>query len=189
MIELEKIKQAKDYIEMLADGVDPTTGEVLSDDTMLNNVSLSRIFFYVSDVLKQVIENNGITGQHRQAKQKLEPFNLPDELSRQIEITEAPAMIKHFTSRINSLIDESVMQKLKVTALTTWLVNNGFLCEEIVNDKKRKKPTEEGEMIGITSEFREGRHGNYLAILYNDSAQRHLVSNLDQIIKISNGDM
>ena len=162
MPELEKLEYAKDWMDRLAEGVDPTSGELLSEDTVLNNTDITRCFFYVSDVLRQVIENNGEINKRVKRKTKLQPFMLPDDLRNQIEITEAPTMITHFTGRINSLIDENTMKKLKVTELTRWLVNNGLLCEEVVNDKKRKKPTKAGEKIGIFSEEREGRYGNYL---------------------------
>jgi len=185
MTELERLKDAKDYMDRLAEGVDPTSGEILSDDTVLNNVDLSRCFFFTSDILRQVIENNGEIKQIRRTK--LQPFMLPDDLRNQIEITETPTMITQFTGRINGLIDDNVMRKLKVSALTTWLVNNGLLCEEIINDKKRKTPTKAGEKKGISSEKREGRYGDYLAVLYSGSAQRHIVNNLEQIIAISNG--
>ena len=187
MTELERLISAKDCMDKLANGMDPTSDEVLPKDTILNNVSISRGFFLISDVLRQVIENGG-TVTKRTGKSHLPPFTLPDELRNQIEITEQPTMIKHFTDRINSLADESAMRKLKVTALTSWLVSNGYLCEEVVNDKKRKKPTKAGEKLGIYSEEREGQYGGYLAILYKESAQRHIVSNLNQIIAISNGE-
>lgn len=188
MTELEKIRYAKVFIDKLAEGIDPISGEALPEDTILNNVRLSRCFYFVSDILRQVIVNDGVANRQSRRKVVLPPFALPDEMCSQIEITSAPTMIKHFTDRINSLIDDSVMKKLKVTAFTTWLVNNGFLCEEVINDKRRKKPTKTGEEIGIFSEVREGQHGGYLAILYNESAQRYLVSNLEQIIEISNGE-
>jgi hypothetical protein len=187
MTELEKIEQAKIYMDQLAAGIDPISGEALSEDTVLNNVSLSRCFFFVSDILRQVIDNDGIAVRQIRRKVMLPPFSLSEEMREKIEITATPAMIKHFTDRVNSLIDDSAMQKLKVTAFTTWLLNNGFLCEEVINDKRRKRPTKAGEDMGISSEFREGQYGGYLAILYDESAQRLLISNLDQIISISNG--
>jgi len=186
MTELEKLKSVKDCMDRLAEGVDPTSGEILSADTILNNVDLSRSFFYISDILRQVIENNGVVAKRTRKNRILSPFALPDDFYNKIEITEEPAMITQFTERINGLIDESVMRKLKVTTLTAWLVNNKLLCEETVNDRKRKKPTKAGVKIGISSEERDGRYGRYLAILYNESAQRHIVNNLEQITAILN---
>jgi len=187
MAEIEKLRHAKNYMDKLAEGIDPISGAALPNDTLLNNISLSRCFYFVSDILGQVIENGGLIAGKARNSALLPPFALPDDLREKIEITSSPTMIKSFTDRINGFVDESAMQKLKVTALTTWLVNNGFLCEEIVNEKKRKKPTKAGEELGIYSEARDGQYGGYLAVLYKESAQRYLISNLDQIIEISKG--
>ncbi|MCL2663009.1 MAG: hypothetical protein FWE83_06720 [Oscillospiraceae bacterium] len=188
MTEMEKLFSSKECMDKLSNGIDPISDEVLPKDTVLNNVELLRHFFYVSDILRQVIENGGSVAKRAQSRSYLPPFKLPIEQHSQIEITTTPVMIKHFTDRINSQIDEKTMRKLKVTAITGWLVSNGFLCEEIINEKKRKKPTEEGEKLGIYSENREGYFGNYLAILYKESAQKQIVDNLEQIIMISNGE-
>jgi hypothetical protein len=188
LTELEKIKRAKIYMDQLAEGVDPISGDAIPDDTILNNVRLSRCFFFVSDILRQVIENNGVAPRQKIIKAMLPPFSLPNNLREQIEITIEPVMITHFTNRINRLIDENAMQKLKVSAFTKWFANNGFFEEIIVNEKRRKRPTKTGEEFGIISELRVGQYGEYLAILYNEDAQRYLVGNLDQIISISNGE-
>jgi len=189
MAEIEKLRQAKICMDKLAEGIDPTSGTVLPNDTLLNNINFSRCFFFVSDILGQVIENNGYIAGRSRNNAMLPPFALPDNMRDKIDITSSPAMIRSFTARINGLVDDSVMQRLKVTAFTTWLVNNGFLYEETINDKKRKKPTKTGEELGIYSEARDGQFGSYVAVLYKESAQRYLVSNLDQIIEISNGGM
>ena len=41
MTDIERVKDAKDCMDRLAEGVDPTSGEILLDDTVLNNVDLS----------------------------------------------------------------------------------------------------------------------------------------------------
>jgi hypothetical protein len=61
MTELEIMERARSYMEMLANGVNPLNGEYIPEDEVVNNVRLSRCFFYVADVLRQVIENGGVT--------------------------------------------------------------------------------------------------------------------------------
>ena len=61
MTELEKIAYAKSFIDKLANGVNPIDDSTIPDGDVVNNVRLSRCFFYVSDILRQVIENGGIT--------------------------------------------------------------------------------------------------------------------------------
>jgi len=47
----------------------------------------------------------------------LSPFILPQDMRDQIEVTAAPAMIKHFTDRINSMVDKSTKQENRPLAL------------------------------------------------------------------------
>ena len=61
MTELETLERAKMYLEKLANGINPIDGSVIPDGDIVNHVRISRCFFYVSDVLRQVIENGGVT--------------------------------------------------------------------------------------------------------------------------------
>ena len=60
MTELEKIEYAKSFIDKLANGINPLDDSPIPDNDIANNVRLSRCFFYVSDILRQVIENGGV---------------------------------------------------------------------------------------------------------------------------------
>ena len=60
MTELEKIAYAKSFIDQLAEGVNPLDGTPIPEGDIANNVRLSRCFFYVSDILRQVIDNGGV---------------------------------------------------------------------------------------------------------------------------------
>jgi len=188
MTNLEKLTNAKDFMDKLSNGINPVSDEMLTKEALLGNIDLSRCFFFVSDILRQVLENDGFIGRRGRSYTKLPPFALTDEQRNQVAITERPTMIRSFTEGINNLIDINAMRKLKVTAVTNWLVENDLLSEETVDEKKRKIPTKKGEKLGIYSEAREGQYGGYMAILYKEAAQRHIVENLDKIIKLSNGE-
>jgi len=183
--ELEKLQRAKLYIEQLAGGIDPISGRDLPEDSVLNQVRLSRCFFYVADVLGQVIGNGGQV-QRASASPLLPPFELSAELRSKIPI-EPSVMIKRFTESINALADLSAMRKLKMTALTAWLEERGYLRGDMYNNKKRRVPTDKGRAAGILSDERQGQYGNYTAILYNEDMQRLMIAHLDEIIAISNG--
>ena len=43
--ELDTMKHAKEYIDKLANGIDPFTDKPVPDDDIVNNVKLSRCFF------------------------------------------------------------------------------------------------------------------------------------------------
>ncbi len=52
MTELEKIERAKTYMEKLANGINPLDDTEAPDEDIINQVRLSRCFFFVSDVLR-----------------------------------------------------------------------------------------------------------------------------------------
>ena len=60
MTDLEIMQRAKMYMDNLAQGIDPISGQEVPNDSVLNNVRLARCFFYVSGVLDQVIANGKI---------------------------------------------------------------------------------------------------------------------------------
>ena len=57
MTELEKIAYAKSFIDKLARGINPINDREIPDDDVVNNPRLCRCFFYVSEVLGQIIIN------------------------------------------------------------------------------------------------------------------------------------
>ena len=59
MTELEKLEYAKTFIDKLASGINPIDNSPIPEGEVANNVRISRCFFYVSDILRQVIENGG----------------------------------------------------------------------------------------------------------------------------------
>ena len=70
MTEVEKIEYAKFFIDKLANGINPIDDSEISESELINNVRISRCFFYVSDILRQVIENGGITHPRTQTIKK-----------------------------------------------------------------------------------------------------------------------
>ena len=83
MTELEKIAYAKSFIDKLANGINPIDDSVIKDDDIVNNVRISRCFFYVSDVLRQIIDNGGIS-----KKKAFIPFDLTLEARSKFEYSD-----------------------------------------------------------------------------------------------------
>ncbi|MDR0914480.1 MAG: hypothetical protein LBM65_04880 [Oscillospiraceae bacterium] len=182
------LDRAKAYIDKLANGYDPFTNEPLEKDSLLNNVRLSRCFFFVSDILQEVIDNGGVVNKGSSSKQNLPKFELQPEQRSLITALDEPILISDLCNKINELANLESMRKLKVTAFGAWLLSKGFLTIVIINDKKHKEPTSEGRNIGILSEWVEYQNRGYYRLKYNKNAQQFLIDNLDEIIQISNGE-
>ena len=59
MTELEIIAHAQTYLEKLAKGINPLTGEEVGENDVINNVRISRCLFYTADLLKKIVDNKG----------------------------------------------------------------------------------------------------------------------------------
>lgn len=168
--EIDKLKRAKEYLQKLAEGIDPITDSELPDDTALNNVRLSRCFFYVAEVLQKVIDNGGrISGWQK-------PFAVTADELKRVVLSDQPVSISVFVKAVNDAVGNDGMKKLTHTTLTKWLVDEGFL--RVVKDdesKTHKELTEKSAGIGMSSEVRDGQSGAYTIILYNRQAQQFLL--------------
>ena len=68
-----------------------------------------------------------------------------------------------------------------------WLVESELLMEGTDSaGKKMRRPTYNGETIGIGVEQRNGVNGPYHVVVYNREAQTFILDNLDAIIARSN---
>lgn len=182
MTELEKIAYAKTFMDKLAQGINPLDDTPVREDDIVNNVRLSRCFFYVSDILRQVIEGGGITAS-RPVRQSKPEFNLTVEQRQAFEFSQKPIPVSDITEKLNDMTEDDAMLRLPATAITGWLVTVGMLEIMIGADgKSSKRPTEQGKAIGILTELRTGQYGTYTTVLYNEEAQRFILDNIDGII-------
>lgn len=178
MTEQELLQRAKEYIDKLANGINPLTGEYVSENDVVNNVRIARCLFYVSDVLGRVLTKGFPT-----KKQKKLPFFLSEEALSKLEYSETPLPITQFVQRINALIDENAMEKLSYKTVQGWLVQAGVLEEANGRYAKTKFcPTELGEQIGITIKERVNNYNSvYYVVYYELRAQKFIVNHLQEL--------
>lgn len=184
MTELETLERAKLYMEKLARGINPIDGSIIPDGDIVNNVRISRCFFYVADVLGRVIHNGGVTAPK---KQKKAAFCLSAEKRGDFEFSAAAIPVSEIAKRINALIDSESMSTLSYNAIRDWLISLGMLEEvQDSNGKSVKHPTAQGRSMGILLEERMGSGGTYFVVIYTLDAQRFIIDNLDAIIEFAN---
>ena len=179
MTELETMQRAKMYLDKLAQGIDPISGQEVPEDSVLNNVRLVRCFFYVSGVLGQVIANGGVIGR----KPKLDPFSINEVQLANVQISNEPIRVTQLVDRISDAAGNPGMKKLRTTVITDWLSEKGFLEKQTDPDgKSRRIPTHNGMMIGLSTQIRQGQYGEYQAVFYNADAQRFVLDNLEAML-------
>ena len=182
MTELETIQHAKNYLDKLARGINPLNDQPVPEEELINNVRISRCFFYVSDVLRRVLENGGIGNAPRP---KLPPFSIDHETLKGYVCTEEPLTISRIAERINELVDTTQMKKLSYSVVSKWLLEIGVLKEvELADGSHKKVPTEQGEQLGISLERRVNPYGReYKVVVYDRTAQQFVVDNLPELLE------
>ncbi len=182
MTEIEKLQYTKEFIDKLANGINPLDGVPIPEGDLMNEVRLSRCMFYVSDILRQVIENGGV-GRRKREKTTKTPFSLTPEQLSLYRFEARPISMSEFAKKLYDLAEDSQMEKPTYKRITAWLLSVGILAEETdASGHIRKYPTEEGVQLGITRETRKGRQGDYEVVTYNREAQQFMLDNLEAIL-------
>ncbi len=189
--ELDTMKHAKEYIDKLANGIDPFTGKPVPDDDIVNNVKLSRCFFYISGILEKVIENGGEVTAEKTVEvikpQKRGAVVITDEARARFKCFINEVSLSTFTDMINKHIDSDVSVKLKGSAIADWLTVIGMLSEErLPNGKLKRVPTENGisEGIRLNEYLTPGGFPRY-AIMLSPAAQQFILDNIDAIAEMN----
>ena len=102
MTDLEKIEYAKFFMDKLANGINPLDDSSIPESDVVNNVRLSRCFFYVSDILRQVVENGGVKPV-KVTKHRKKEFVLTDEERSKIQISEIPLSISEISYQVYNI--------------------------------------------------------------------------------------
>ena len=184
MTELEKMQRAKMYIDKMANGINPIDDIPAAESDVINNVRVSRCLFYVSDILRQVIENNGSINKTKSSKK---PFSISAEAQNKFPFSTVPIPVSEITKRLNDLANLDTCYKLKHTSVTSWLMDIGALELRVASDGKNiKRPTQQGVELGISTEKRVGINGTYVVVVYNKEAQQLIVDNIEAIVANAN---
>ena len=188
MTELEKIQYTKSFVDQMANGVNPITGEPIPETDLLRHERISRGMQYVSNILQQTIIKTEAEQQREQVRRLLSDrpsFTLPYEKRKQISLSDSPVSVSQIVRQINDQIEDPNMRRLQSKQVTEWLTVMGMLA--VKNDQKGipiKYPTDKGKQIGITSEHRSARGETYLVAVYSREAQQFIIDNLDAIIEL-----
>ena len=181
MTEIEKIAYAKGFLDALAEGINPLDGTALPEGDIVNNVRISRCLFFVSDVLRQVIENGGT---ERTSKPKKRKFSADDLAAlERFEYSDSPIYVSDIATRIKNLfVGEEITVPRK--QITKWLTANGAITETSEGfTKPTKVPTAFGKEIGLVAGTRTSAYGDtYGTIKYSRRAQEFIIDNFEAIL-------
>lgn len=178
----ERCYTAKLYLEKLSNGMDPFTGDDLPEDTMLNDVCLSRAFSLAADVMELFIKNG--CKINRGSKSERQPFRITEAQKGNITLTEEEVSITTIANRINKVLDADV-RKIQGFHIANWLEYQGLLTTELLSGKRNRVPTEQGKLVGITANLINYQGREFYKNMYNVNAQAFIIANIDEIAAFS----
>ena len=120
MTEVEKIAYAKSFIDKLAKGINPLDNTPIPDGDVAKNERLSKCFSYVSDILRQVCENGGVTPPRRMPKI---PFAVSVDQLERFEYSAEPIDVGEIAKRIYATAGNTCMKPISRRQILQWLLN------------------------------------------------------------------
>lgn len=178
----QKLKELKESIELLINGVDPLSKISFEADSILSsrhNKNILKDVVELIDLLMKLSDN-----PDKIDKRNKSDFYIAKDEREKIPLSDTPIPISTFTYTINEQIDTMLMKKLRATQITTWLFQQGYLSTiEHDDGKVFKVLTDKSSSIGLSSKEMINAYGRqYSVILYNSVAQKFIVDHLDMIV-------
>lgn len=175
--EIDKLQQAKMFMDYLANGIDPVSNTDADTET-LRNEQIIVCFRYISDILARDIY------QAETDIKKNDAFYITEEQLAELNVYSYNCKVSELANEINRVTVANRTKKLPATWINDWLEAEGYLCQ---SDLKSRIATEKGKQLGITTEYRRKDDGTeYYINLYTAQAQGFVFMHLNEIIAFRN---
>ena len=176
--EFEKCENAKTVLERIAKGIDPLTGELISEDSFLQDPRIIRCFYFVTEIMDNVVNGTYSRGGNRPSD-----FIITPEQKSNVILTDGKLGVNEFSKCINACIDASVSKKITGVELNRKLKKLGILSQEGTEDGKTRTITnEKSREFGFEMEKRNFNGVEYEKVLINDTGKKYLLDNLEAIM-------
>ena len=186
MTEHEKIAYAKLFIDKLANGINPLDDTHIPNDDIVNNVRISRCFFYVSSILEKEIERTR-KKEMKEKKAEILPFSITPEQLQEFVYSPTPISVYAMGKKINWLVREDIeekrMKKFPSRNVYNWLQDLGMIeWRDWDYGKLKRFPTAEGEAIGLVLKIWENYGRRTPVVNLSEEAQHFIIDNIDAIL-------
>jgi hypothetical protein len=186
-MESGEAKKIVDDLELLINGIDPSTHLKITVDTILNSKYNNMLLKEVHKMLFKYLIQYDVNCVFDKRRKQF--FYIDDFQKKEIPISEHAIPISTFTYTLNEFINEKTMKKIKASEITRWLMNKGYL-KEIEHDdgKVFKVLTDKAGEIGMLKETKTNSYGRtYDVNLYSAQTQKFIINNLDDISQFIKG--
>ena len=200
------IQHAKNYLDLLAAGVDPISKESAAEDSVASRPQMQKCFQFVSAILGEVLENNGlvlldteegqpqkpasvpvtVNGNSYELVRKKAAFSITPEQRRAVFIARQPVTPYVFLKNVNRVVNAETMEKLSIKSVNAWLQKKAYVTEgktQTVINKTVWKPTRFAEQIGISEiDIPDAKTGEIKRqLMFSAQAQQFLLDHMEEI--------
>lgn len=178
MNDLSKLKQAKLFLEKLANGRDPITGERVSDkDIVRDSRIISCLDTAVEALEREIDELCEKSGGECACERK--GFYITAAQTAQLKLNEGECKVSDIAKEINRVTSDNGSKTMQAVWINDWLESVGMLFR---NADGNRFATADGNNIGITSEIRQSSNGKELYTnLFSVQAQKFIYDNIEAI--------
>ena len=207
MDKLRIIQHAQGYMDKLSLGIDPISGTPVPEDSTLQQERLQKCFRFVSDILEELIQNNGsislseaqnaISDPVAEATNSPAPAALttPQQIQRievtpqqiqRIEVTPTPILPSDFVKKIGAALDSDAKKKVTLARINRWLLKKGYLAETKVRtivNKSVKIATPLSAEIGVGEHLIVDKKTGEAKpqLFFSEDAQKFILNNINNI--------
>lgn len=170
---IERLRQAKMFIEYLASGIDPVTNTD-ADAGTLHNEEIRSCFRFISEILAWEIYNAD-TGDSAAPD-----FYITEEQSAALRTFAYNCKVRELAGEINRVTESNGTKKMSATWINDWLEAEGYLYR---SNFKNRVASEKGKALGITTERREKENGiDYYMNLHSPESQSFIYGHIADIL-------
>ena len=208
MNKFQVIEHAKNYLDMLAAGTDPISKELIPDDSVVSKPQLKKCFQFVSAVLQEVLQNNGlvlpdaedantqapatapvtVNGSNYELVRKKAAFCMTQEQKNEVLISRLP-ITPNELKKVKRTVNAADMEKLSIKSISDWLNSQGYIAEgkmPAVINRTIWKPTQLAQQIGFTEmDVPDANTGDMKQqLMYSSQAQQFLLAHMEEIAAV-----
>ncbi len=200
------IQHAKNYLDLLTAGTDPISNDKIEGDSVVSRPQMQKCFQFVSAILQEVLQNNGlvlldmeeaarqappavpvtVNGSSYELVRRKAVFCLTPEQKQEVLISRLPITPAEFLKNVNRAVNPATMEKLSSKSVNTWLKRNAYIAQgktQVVMNKTVWRPTQFAQEIGITEmDVPDPKTGEIKRqLMFSTQAQEYLLTHLDEI--------
>lgn len=178
MNDISKLKQAKLFLEKLANGRDPISGERVNDkDIVRDSRIISCLDIAVEALEREIQEICDSNGNDKNCERK--GFFITSEQTSMLTLNEGECKVSDIAKEINRVTAENGSKTMQAVWINDWLESIGMLYR---NNDGNRFATDDGNNIGIRSEVKQSSNGkesytNHFSI----QAQKFIYDNIETI--------